>query len=112
MASAPTASRSTLTGTPARQRSASAAARASAGLLLEDILRVVDRSPGVPDRGKLGGEDLFAVEQDVHAVAPDHGSPGVSAERRRERGLPGLEMWQLEVRWNARASGDDEQGEA
>jgi hypothetical protein len=79
--------------------------------VLEDVLRIVDRSPGAPDHRQLGREDPLAVEQDVHAVARDHRSSRVSAERRRERGLPRLEMRQLEVRRHARAADeDDEQG--
>src|SRR5262249_12622811 len=61
------------------------------------------------DRCELGGEDLLAVQQDVDAVASDHGSPRVSAERGRERGLLRFEMRQLEMRRHARAADDDDE---
>src|SRR5512138_3796016 len=60
--------------------------------VLEDVLRVVDGSARAPERRQLRGKEFLPVEKDIHAVARNYRSPGVSAERRRERRLPRLEM--------------------
>src|SRR4029453_13458339 len=51
--------------------------------ILEDVLGVVDASPGAADNRELRREDLLAVEQNVDTVAADDRGSRIAAERRR-----------------------------
>ena len=111
--SEPTASSSTCTLTPARQRSARARRGGRGGLaLLEDVLGVGDGPPGGADGRELGREDLLPVQQDVHAIARHHRRAGVRHQGGLERGLTHRERGELEVGLDVIAGrAQDQQGD-